>query len=182
AMLGLAGALTTFSTEIQPRDLPKYDHDNLSFSFADLDDKIRRLLETVVPSNFAALPLKLVQPSIYATALAEDRYLNNTRFYLAINAEMKQADLISKAPALIKVASATHIELLVRQALKGVPLTYVPSPPNSIPVKMNYQYFSLSASGGAWESVTRARNFAAYVPADFPNPQMELIVLFPQAQ
>ncbi len=181
-MTALAGALTTFSTEVQPRDFPKYDHDNLSFCFSDLDAKIRLLLETVVPSNFVALPLKLVQPSIYATALAEDKYLNNTRFYLAVNAEMKQAELIDKAPKLIKVASATHIELLVRQALKGVPLTYVPSPPNSIPVKMNYQYFSLNQSGGAWESIVRARNFAAYIPGDFPNPQIELIVLFPQAQ
>ncbi|HEY1756949.1 MAG TPA: type VI secretion system baseplate subunit TssK [Bryobacteraceae bacterium] len=182
AMLSLAGALTTFSTDLQPRDLPKYDHGNLSFCFSDLDDKIRLLLETVVPSNFVALPLKLVQPSIYATALAEDKYLNNTRMYVAINAEMKQAELIDKAPKLLKVASATHIELLVRQALKGVPMTYVASPPNSIPVRMNYQYFSLSQSGGAWESITRARNFAAYIPADFPNPQVELIVLFPQAQ
>lgn len=181
-MLNLAGALTTFSTEVQPRDLPKYDHDNLSFCFSDLDTKIRLLLETVVPSNFVALPLKLVQPSIYATSLAEDKYLNNTRLYLAINAEMKQAELIDKVPKLLKLASATHIELLVRQALKGVPLTYMPSPPNSIPVKMNYQYFSLSQSGGAWESITRARNFAAYIPGDFPNPQVELIVLFPQAQ
>ena len=123
-----------------------------------------------------------MQPSIYATALAEDKYLNNTRMYLAVNAEMKQAELIDKAPKLLKVASATHIELLVRQALKGVPLTHVASPPNSIPVKMNYQYFSLSQSGGAWESITRARNFAAYIPGDFPNPQVELIVLFPQAQ
>lgn len=181
-MLSLAGALTTFSNDIQARDLPKYDHDNLSFCFSDLDEKIRLLLETVVPSNFVALPLKLVQPSIWATALAEDKYLNNTRMYLAINAEMKQADLIDKAPKLLKVASATHIELLVRQALKGVPMTYVASPPNSIPVKMNFQYFSLNQSGGAWESITRARNFAAYIPADFPNPQVELIVLFPQAQ
>lgn len=180
AMLSLAGALTTFSTDIHPRDLPKYDHDNLSFCFTDLDEKIRLLLETVVPSNFVSLPLKLVQPSIYATALADDKYLKNTRMYLAINAEMKQADLIVRAPQLVKVASASHIELLVRQALKGVPLTHVPSPPASIPVKMNYQYFSLNQSGGAWESITRARNFAAYVPGDFPNPQLELIILFTQ--
>ncbi len=182
AMLCLAGALTTFSADIQPRDLPKYDHDNLSFCFSDLDDKIRLLLETVVPTNFVALPLKLVQPSIYATAIAEDKYFGGTRMYVAINAELKQSELIDKAPKLLKVASATHIELLVRQALKGVPITYVASPPNSIPVKMNYQYFSLNQSGGAWESITRARNFAVYIPADFPNPQVELIVLFPQAQ
>jgi type VI secretion system protein ImpJ len=181
-MLCLAGALTTFSADIHPRDLPKYDHDNLSFCFSDLDNKIRLLLETVVPSNFVSLALKEVQPSIYATALADDRYLANTRLYLAINAEMKQADMIQKAPRLLKVASATHIEQLVRHALKGVPLTHVPTPPNSIPVKMNYQYFSLSQSGGAWESVMRARNFAVYIPGDFPDPQVELIVLFPHAQ
>jgi type VI secretion system protein ImpJ len=179
-MLCLAGALTTFSIDIHPRDLPKYDHDNLSFCFSSLDDKIRLLLETVVPSNFVALGLKQVQPSIYATALAEDRYLANTRIYLAISADMKEAELIQKAPKLLKVASATHIEQLVRHALKGVPLTHVATPPNSIPVKMNYQYFSLSQSGGAWESITRARNFAVHIPADFSDPQAELIVLFPE--
>ncbi|HEY3454179.1 MAG TPA: type VI secretion system baseplate subunit TssK [Bryobacteraceae bacterium] len=182
AMLSLAGALTTFSTTIHPKDLPKYDHENLTFCFSDLDGKIRELLETVVPSNFIALPLTLTQPpSIYATSLEQDKYLKNTRLYLAVNAEMKAADLVDRAPLLIKVASAAHIDMLVRQAIKGVQLTYVPSPPASIPVKMNYHYFSLSQSGGAWESIVRARNFAAYVPGDFPNPQLELIILFPQA-
>ena len=35
--------------------------------------------------------------------------------------------------------------------------------------------------GPAWETVTRARNFAAHVPADISNPQMELLILLPQA-
>jgi type VI secretion system protein ImpJ len=46
---------------------------------------------------------------------------------------------------------------------------------------MKYQYFSLNASGAAWETVTRARNFAAYVPAEISNPQMELVILLPQS-
>ena len=58
-LIGLAGALTTFSMNIQPRDLPLYSHDELSGCFSDLDEKLRALLETVVPSNFVALPLKL---------------------------------------------------------------------------------------------------------------------------
>ncbi len=180
-MSSLAGALTTFSLKIQPRDLPVYDHDELGRSFTELDEKLRFLLETVVPANFVALPLKLVQPSIYATALAEDKYLTDTRMYLAIQAEMNEADLISRTPLLIKVCSATHIEHLVRQALPGLHLIHVPSPPSAIPVKLNYQYFSVNQSGGAWEAITRARNLAAYVPGDFPNPQMELIILLPQA-
>jgi type VI secretion system protein ImpJ len=182
AMLAVAGCLTTFSLTIHPRDLPQYDHNDLGGCFSLLDEKLRLLLETVVPSNFVSLPLKFTQPSIYATALAEDRYLVNTRMYLAITAEMGQAELIAKAPYLIKVCSANHIEHLVRQALPGVPLTHVAAPPSSIPVKLAYQYFSLSQAGPAWESVGRARNLAAYIPAEFPNVQAELIILLPTAQ
>ncbi len=180
AMLELAGALTTFSKDIHPRDLPAYDHDKLSPCFTELDAKLRLLLETVVPSNFASLPLKLVQPSIYATALADDKYLKNTKMYLAVSAAMNQADLIGKTAPLVKVCSASHIEHLVRQALPGVVLTHVPAPPASIPVKLDYQYFSLNQDGLAWEAIQRARNLAAYVPADFQNPQLELIIVFAQ--
>jgi type VI secretion system protein ImpJ len=179
-MLSIAGALTTFSLKVHPRDLPTYDHEDLQTCFTDLDEKLRFLLETVVPSNFVSLPLKLVQTYIYATAISDDKYLRNTRMYLAINAEMNEGDLIGKTPTLIKVCSATHIEHLVRQALPGMPLTHVPRPPSSIPIKLNYQYFSLNQSGVAWDAVVRARNLAAYVPGDIPNPEMELVILLPQ--
>jgi type VI secretion system protein ImpJ len=181
-MLSLAGALTTFSVTIQPCDLPGYDHDNLGKCFAELDQQLRALLETVVPTNVVSLPLKPTQPFIYATAVADDRYLQGTRMYLAMSAELPEADLIRKTPQLVKLCSANHIEHLIKQALPGMPLTHLPSPPSAIPVKLNCQYFSISQSGVAWEAVQRARNFAAYVPADFPNPQLELIILLPQAQ
>jgi type VI secretion system protein ImpJ len=179
-MLSLAGSLTTFSPTIHPRDLPKYDHDDIEPPFTDLDEKVRNLLETVVPSNFISLPLKLVAPHIYATALADDKYFRNTRMYLAINAEMNEGELIAKTPSLIKVCSANDIELLVRQALPGVLLTHTPRPPSAIPVKLNHQYFSLNMSGVYWEAILRARNLAAYVPGDFPGPQLELIILLPE--
>ncbi|HLK64577.1 MAG TPA: type VI secretion system baseplate subunit TssK [Bryobacteraceae bacterium] len=181
AMLSLAGALTTFSTNIHPRDLPPYDHDDLGACFTDLDEKLRHLLETVVPTNFVSLPLKLSQPFIYATALDNDKYLQNTKMYLAIRAETSQADIVGSVPQLVKVCSANHIDHLVKYALLGVPLTYVAQPPSAIPIKLNYQYFSLSQSGVPWEAIQRARNLAAYVPADLPNPQLELIILLPQA-
>ncbi|HUQ93555.1 MAG TPA: type VI secretion system baseplate subunit TssK [Bryobacteraceae bacterium] len=179
-MLSLAGCLTTFSTNIHPRDLPSYAHDDVEPPFSDLDEKVRTLLETVVPSNFISLPLKLVAPHIYATALADDKYFRDTRMYLAINSEMNEGELIAKTPALIKVCSANQIELLVRQALPGVLLTHTPRPPSAIPVRLNHQYFSLNMSGVYWEAVLRARNLAAYVPGDFPSPQLELIILLPE--
>ena len=59
AMISLAGSLTTFSPKIRPRDLPLYAHDSLGPMFSELDEKLRAMLETVVPTNLVSLPLKL---------------------------------------------------------------------------------------------------------------------------
>jgi len=181
-MLALASTLTTFSLKLQPRDLPLYDHEKLGACFADLDEKLRHLLETVIPSNFVSLPLKLIRPSVYAAAIFEDRFLENTRMFLAIQADMNEGELIQKVPQLVKVCSASHIEHLIRQALPGVQLTHIMSPPTTIPIKLNHQYFSLNQAGLAWEAIGRARNIAAYIPGDFENAQAELIVLLPEAK
>ena len=181
AMVSLAGSLSTFSPRLRPRDLPLYSHDSLGPLFSELDEKLRLLLETVVPTNLVSLPLKYVKNSIYATAIDNEKYLVNTRMYLAVSAEADEDVVIKRVPQLVKVCSATHIEHLIKQALPGVQLKHLPSPPSAIPVKLKYQYFSLSQSGGAWESINRARNFAAYVPGDFPNPNLELLILLPQA-
>jgi len=180
AMLSLAGALTTFSTTMHPRDLPEYKHDDLGTCFLDLEQKLRILLETVVPTNFVALPLKLVRPSIYATAIDDDKYLRNTRLYLAVSAEMKDADLIAKVPQLMKVAGAGQVDDIVRRAMPGLKLMPVASPPTEIPVKLKYKYFSLDASGAVYEGIQRARNLGVYAPAEFPGVQLELIILLPK--
>jgi type VI secretion system protein ImpJ len=99
--------------------------------------------------------------------------------YLALSADTSEDTIIRRVPQLVKLCSATHIEQLISNALPGIALTHVSSPPSAIPIKMKYQYFSLNQSGAAWDTVTRARNFAAHVPAEIPNPQMELIILLP---
>jgi len=181
AMTGLAGSLTTFSQKIRPSDLPIYDHDQIGPIFAELDETLRTLLETVVPTNLVSLALKKVRNSIYATAINEERYLTNTRMFLAVSADVKEEELIRKVPQLVKTCSGSHIDHLVKQALPGIQLTHLSNPPGGIPVKLHYQYFSLNQSGPAWEAVGRARNFAAYVPGDFPNPQLELLILLPES-
>ncbi len=177
AMLRLAGSLMTFSSKFDLRDLPRYDHESPGGSFGLLDALIRELLETVVPSNFVALPLKPVRPSIYATAIDKDQYFHHARLYLAVTADMKEPELIQRFTHLAKVASATHIENYIRQAVSGLRMVHVPVPPRAIPVKLRYQYFSLERSGEVWESLVRARNLAVYAPEEIINPQMELIVL-----
>jgi type VI secretion system protein ImpJ len=179
AMLALSGALTTFSPTIHPRQLPTYEHDDLSACFTELDEQIRTLLETVVPASTVSLPLKLVQPSIHATALDQDRYLGAPQIYLAMSSTSRQPDLWQKTPQLLKISSADRIDQLIRQAVPGVTLTHVPTPPGAIPIKTSFHYFLLGKSGREWDAISAARNLAVYVPADYPDAQLELVILLP---
>ena len=181
ALSELAGALTAFSTTIDPRDLPRYDHEHLGPCFLELESLLRKMLETVVPTNVVSIPLNLLRETLYAAAIDKDAWFENSRFYLAVSADMRDADIIDRIPKLTKACSATHIETLIRQALPGIRMTHVETPPRAIPVKLRYQYFTLERSGPAWEAVERARNFAVYAPAELRNPQMELIILLPKA-
>jgi len=180
-MSDLAGSLTSFSPKIDPRDLPQYDHEKPGPPFRSLDELIRLMLETVVPSNFVALALKQIRDTTYATSIDKDAYLENTRFYLAVSADLRDPDVIDRTPKLMKVSSAAQIENLIRHALPGLRLAYVAQPPRAIPVKLRHHYFAVEQSGQFWDQVRQSRSFAVYVPADFLNPQMELIILLPTA-
>jgi type VI secretion system protein ImpJ len=176
SLLALAGALTTFSPDVQARALPVYEHDDLTGCLTSLDATVRRLLETVVPATTVALPLRQVRPFIYSASLTEEPHLAATQVYLAVAAEGRGPELIERAH-LLKVAAAPELEHLIRQALPGIPLTYVPTPPATIPVKVDHHYFLVQRAGAGWQSVIRSRELAAYVPAEFGTVSMELVLV-----
>ena len=134
----------------------------------------------MVPATAVSIPMKLVQPFIYAAALDQERYLAAPQVYLAMAIEGRGTDVSGRTPHLVKVAAAGQLDNLIRQALPGVTLTYVPNPPSAVSVKLNYHYFLLQKSGAEWDGVARARNVAAYVPAEFANPQLELVIILPK--
>lgn len=178
-MLSLAGALTTFSSTTHPRDLPGYDHSNLATCFGDLDRSLRELLETVVPARCETIALKQVQPSVYAAALDQERYLSAPQLYLALKTAMDHAETAKKAPQLVKITSGNRIDSLIKQALPGLQLTHVEKPPSTLPVRLDYSYFLLGRSGSEWDAISMARNVAVYVPAELPEAALELIVVLP---
>ena len=53
----------------------------------------------------------------------------------------------------------------------------MPQPPAAVPVKLDFVYFALRRTGGAWDAVTRARNLAVYVPAELGDARFELVIL-----
>lgn len=179
SMVTLAGALTTFSSDYLPKDLPQYDHRDLPECFARLDDLVRELLETVIPSRHVSLSLERTEPSVYAAALAEDRFFGARQIFLALRAEGDEEDALRRAPDLLKVSSMDRVGELIRQALPGLGLRRVERPPSAVPVKLDYHYYELDRTGEEWDAIRRARNLAVYVPSELPEPTLELVILDP---
>ena len=177
AMLRLAGALSTFSLEARPENLPDYDHDDLGRCFTALDAAIRNLMETVIPEKFVAVPLELRDRFVWSGAVTEDQYLRNSQLYLAVSSKMGVDDLIRKAPQLIKVSSQDDIQRLVRNSLPGLTLRHVPVPPAAIPIKLDNQYFSLNQGGPLWDAIVQSRQIGVHAPGEIVEPKMEVLIV-----
>ncbi|HXE15137.1 MAG TPA: type VI secretion system baseplate subunit TssK [Bryobacteraceae bacterium] len=176
-MLMLAGALTTFALNAEARNLPDYDHDDLGGCFSALDEKIRELLETAIPTRCVVVPLHLEEKSTWAGAIADMQLFHQTQFVLSVGAKMGIDDLIKQVPRLIKVSPPAELQRLVRNALPGITLRHLAVPPDGIAAKLDRQYFALNQTGILWEGLSRERQVRVFVPEEIANPDFELLVV-----
>lgn len=179
AMATLAGTLSTFAPG-EAGGTPEYEHANPGPALAALEERVRELLDSVVPARHVSLDFSETKPSVYAAAIDEDRYFDAREWYLAVRAEVSGDDLRKRAPQLLKVSASDRIDDLIRRALPGVGLEHVERPPGALPVKLDREYFRLDVSGDEWDAVRRARNLAVYVPSELPEPDLELLLLLPE--
>lgn len=176
-MSRLAGALCTFGLEVHPRSLPVYNHWELGSCFAALDEHIRRHLEIVLPSKAIRIPFEQVESFLYNGAITDQRCLGASRWILEIQSPISEADMITNVPKLTKICSARFVIELIKRALPGLNLNYVPSPPPQIAARVESLYFSIDRLGPCWEHIVQTRQVGIYVPAEIPSPQLSLIVL-----
>lgn len=176
----LAGALMTFSPSALPRDLPCYDHNNLSRTFLGLEKAVQELLKAVVPSGAVEIRLERESESKFTAYVADDQLLVSAQVFLAAKAEMPEHQLIEELPRQAKISSTDKISSLLGLALPGVALAHCSVPPHPLHVKMGLQYFRLESRGDPesqkhWEEICRSRTLAIRVPAQrFPGLRMEL--------
>ena len=173
----LAGALCTFALDSHPRDLPLYDHRDPGECFEKLDRHIRTHLDTIVPPNCLSIPLKAAGDYFYEGEIVDVRVLGRSRWVFAIHAEMGDAELMVRVPQLIKVCTPPFVRELVRRALPGMGLTHLPTPPQAISTRVETQYFGISRSGPCWDHMVQTRRVGVYVPGEFPNPEVEILVV-----
>src|SRR5262249_27304654 len=149
----LAGALCTFSLNAHPRDLPLYNHDDLTSCFEGLEASLRQNLNALLPVNVISVPLTAPDNSttpFYSAAITDQRCLGRSQWVLAVDSSMDEAEVIVKTPELIKICSKEFIVKLVQRALPGLVLTHLSPPPNAIRTRLETQYFGIRKSGPCW--------------------------------
>jgi type VI secretion system protein ImpJ len=178
-MATLAGKLMTFATEYHPKDIVKYDHDDLYFTFYNLSMQLKELLETVIPSRCVPIPLEKVRDTLYVGRVEDERLLKEAGFYLAVRAQMPESKLIEGVPRVVKIASRDVIDSVIGSALPGVVLTHANPPPAPIPARVGFRYFMLDNIGPYWNGIKGSKVVAVYVPDEIPDEKHEMYAVKP---
>lgn len=178
-MATLVGKLMTFSIEYHPKDIVKYDHDDLQFTFANLSGVLKELLETVIPSRCVPIPLEKTRDTLYVGRIEDERLLKEAGFYLAVRSQMPESKLIEGVPRVVKIASRDVIDSVIGSALPGVVLTHSNPPPAPIPARVGFNYFMLDTIGPYWNGVAGSKVIAVYVPDEIPDETLEMYAVKP---
>lgn len=176
-MLGLAGALMTYSKNHQLANLPAYRHEAPGECFGQLDAILRDLLDTVISSRCFSIALKEEKPSYHLGKLDSGRIDGTTTLYLAIGAAMPAHELVEIVPVRVKAGAPDDVEKCVLTALPGVKILHAPQVPAAIPVRPETCYFVLENRGVLYEQMLKAQSISVYVPAGIRDLRLELIAV-----
>ena len=176
-LVRLAGALSTFAVEDTSKEIPSYDHSNLSNTFRKLDALIRHYLEIVVPSNTVTLRFQKTEPYTSAADVIDERCLRRSRWIFGVSSTIGDSALLRMVPNLVKVCSGKGVAKLIQLALPGLELTHLPVPPSALRAQADMHYFSISQAGPCWQHILQSKKVGVYIPGDLGDTAFEVTVI-----
>ena len=177
SLLGLAGAMMTYSKQYSLTHLPGYRHDDLAQCFSGLDHIIRDLLDTVISTKYFSIALSEDKPSYHLGKLDSGKIDQRTTLYLAVNASLSALELVEIVPLRVKVGAPDDVEKCVLSAMPGVKISHAPQVPAAIPVQPDTYYFALEGKGMLYEQMLKAQSISIYVPAGIRDLRLGLIAV-----
>jgi type VI secretion system protein ImpJ len=171
----VAGALATFSTDVDPSQLPVYTHTDLRKTFEELLARVTYLLRAVREA-YLTVPLDVVQ-GVHVGKLEDDRLLRAPHYLLAIRSDIPEDQLVQRLPGLCKIASRGQLPQILRSATPGVPVQVSRRPPSEIPVRAGVTYFALNQQSEYWRPVLEERMVAIYLPPPLDPERVKVELL-----
>lgn len=176
-LVGLTGALLTFSLSNDVDDIPKYQHDNLNAVFPPLFELIRNLLEASLPSRVLKIDLVHDKDTLWTGRLNDSRLVEEADFYLSVRSSMPAHQLQSQFPILCKAGAPDDVRQIIHSALSGIPIKPLSHVPAAIPMRIENQYFALDLSHNAAKNMLLNRCCEFYVPRAMPDISLELFAV-----
>lgn len=176
-LLGLTGSLMAYSRNYTLVDLPAYLHDNPGPSFLKINSIIRELLDTVISTKYFAISLSESKPSYHLGQLDSGKINEQTKFYLAVSADLPALELVEVVPLRFKVGAPDDVEKFVLSAMPGVRITHAPQVPSALPMRPDTCYFLLDSKGPMYERMIAAQSISIYVPAGLRDLKLELLAV-----
>lgn len=174
-LLQLMGELSTFTNDQRrPQCQPKYQHDNLWKSFADVFQTIKQALSMVLEQNATRIDLIERQFGIWVGELHDKDLLDDASFILAAVADVPSEDMRSVFPSHVKLAPVEQIRNLVSRALPGISISGVPVAPRQIPYHANYAYFSVDKKHVLWQALKQSAGLGVHIAGEYPGLKLEL--------
>ncbi len=172
-----AGALCALSTEVNIRQLPRYDHYRLEDTFAALIRVIRTVLNADIQAGCVTLPIEQTGPATYVCAVSDQKLFDTGKFFLGVSAAVPEKELVVGTLQRIKMCSRDRLELLIPSAMPGLTLMHAARPPEGLSTKPGFVYFTIDQRGEFWEGIRTAGNIAFYFPNNYPRLSMEMLAL-----
>lgn len=176
-LASMAGELTTASPDQHPRDLPPYQHHDLTKTFRDLELRIRSLVEGVTPTRHTVIPLEKSRENTLVGRIGDERLLETSQFYLGVTGPLPEDQIREWTPRRIKAGAPLDLDTIVTSALPGLKLSYTARPPAGLSPKIGHHYFRLENQGVLWDSICRSHAVAFYLPADLNGLTVELFAV-----
>lgn len=75
------------------------------------------------------------------------------------------------------ICTPAFVQELVKRDLPGLPLAHLKACPAAILKTFRTQYFEIARTGPCWSNMTKVREVGIYLPAEMPQPEVELSAL-----
>jgi type VI secretion system protein ImpJ len=96
---------------------------------------------------------------------------------MAVMAEVPEEKVAKEIPIKMKMTSVDRIDRLIAQALRGIPVRHLPTPPAEIPVQPGRSYFQIEKQGEHWDAVKAGGAMSVFIPPEFTNLKAELMAV-----
>lgn len=174
----LVGELSTFSETVSVLGgpLPAYRHDRLWECFNAAVQMTKGLLNELARGPEFVVPL--VFDGEYFTAELDRRFFEgNNRYYLSINVDIPPRELLRRLTETGKISSREDMGALRQQALFGLKIDYLDTPPEELPRRAHCRYFAIDHHTSLWKRIGEYQNIAVYCELPSQETEMQLLVI-----